>query len=99
MTSTIYSNVNKYGITTKISRGRTHFTRRLATKAVDTYEYTVKYGDSFYSLASTIFGDDKYWWVLADLNKIKEGFVLNAGSTIKLPYSIVADTGGQNRIF
>jgi nucleoid-associated protein YgaU len=52
---------------------------------VTSKEYTVKRGDTFYSIALAIMGDERLWTIIADLNAPREPFSLVAGDVIKIP--------------
>lgn len=98
MVSNIYK--TKEGlITSDISGGRQHYPAREAVMPVETYEYELRRGDNFYTLASRIFSDDLDWWVLADLNPPKDAFNYEVGGTVLLPKNIVTENRNKKRIF
>jgi hypothetical protein len=66
-------------IATKSSRGRAHFPYRKKIASLENYEYTLSYGENFYTLSSVIFGTDKFWWVIDDINKPKDVFSYDVG--------------------
>lgn len=51
--------------------------------------YTCVEGETFRNLAFTFYGDEKFWWIIADVNpqvNLREGaFGLNAGELIEIP--------------
>lgn len=55
--------------------------------------YTVAFGDTYYSLASSLFGKDRQylWTIIAELNPPTLPDDLVVGSTIQIPVIIVQD--------
>lgn len=50
------------------------------------YQYTVRPGDTFDTLAAALYGDSGQYWRLADLNpQIKNPLDLKAGDVIRIP--------------
>lgn len=49
--------------------------------------YTVEQGESLWSIAgrADVFGQSKYWWIIADVNDIDNGFNLGVGTTLIIP--------------
>lgn len=86
-------------IATKSSRGRVHFPYRKKIVSLENYEYTLSYGENFYTLSSVIFGTDKFWWVIADINKPKDVFSYDVGDVVNLPGELVTDFASTKRIF
>lgn len=80
-------------VTTSISGGRSHFTARLPERSDNVYRYELKYGENFHTLSGYIFGDDAFWWFLADLNKPIRPFNLKVGDRILLPNNIINKKG------
>lgn len=46
---------------------------------------TVKEMDTLDSIAFTMYGDSKYWWVLYDSNYILDPFSLTPGTVLRVP--------------
>lgn len=86
-------------VVTSISGGREHFPYRQPVRSEDKYDYIIKFGDNYHLLANVVFGTDSSWWALYDLNLPKEGFSLDVGDSIKLPYSLVRNEANQTNIF
>lgn len=84
-------------ITTSISGGRQHFGHRLPVKAIKTYPYELSYGENFFTLSTLIFGEDKFWWVLADINKPMDTFALHISKVVNLPEKLVKDVSGVTK--
>lgn len=84
-------------VSTSISGGRAHHSFRLPVRATSLYEYELTYGENYHTLSAIIFGTDEYWWVLADMNKPKDAFLLKAGDEVKLPDGIVKDNNGVKK--
>ena len=83
--------------TSPISGGRLIHTYRHTIEARATYEHRLEVGENYYSLAAFIFGMDEYWWVLLDLNSVRDAFSLRVGEIIKLPTNLV--NNAHKRIF
>lgn len=50
------------------------------------YNYMAKEGDSFESLAITMFGDPTRWWEIADINAhVPFPDTIEAGTTVRVP--------------
>jgi nucleoid-associated protein YgaU len=48
--------------------------------------YDVQPGDTFASIAGALYGDPRYWWVLADFNDALDPFAaLTPGDTLRAP--------------
>ena len=51
--------------------------------------YTCVEGETFRKLAFMFYSDEKYWWIIADVNpsiELREGaFGLNAGQLVEIP--------------
>lgn len=78
---------------------RTHFLPRPPIVVVSKYEYRLKYGEDFYTLARKIFGDgnEKNWYIIADCNPMKEPDDWQEGDIVYLPDVIVAgESAPQN---
>lgn len=86
-------------VESKISGGRLHHTFRFLEQPLGTYPYTISYGDTFHSLSRVIFGSDKYWWILHDINPVKDAFSLKVGDVIYLPVDIVRTQVGSRKFF
>ena len=71
-----------------------HYPIKEPTTVLTTREYTVQSGDTMYSLARTIFGDDfEYnWTIISDINFLRMPDELQAGEVIKLPIIILDDS-------
>lgn len=82
-----------------ISGGRLHHVYRPLVQAVETYQYYVSYGENFHKLSGAIFGSDKYYWVLADINKAKNVLNFTVGEEIKLPAELVDNSIGTEKFF
>ena len=52
--------------------------------------YIIKSGDELSVLAHRFYGDSKYWWILADKNKLENPFILEEGTTLIIPDLIIA---------
>lgn len=53
---------------------------------ISSYDYTVKRGDTYYSIARNIFnGEEKFWTIIADINPPTDPDDLEIGRVIKLP--------------
>lgn len=92
MITNIYNTKDEL-VATSISGGRPHFSHRLPERAVMVYPYEVRYGENYHVLSAYIFGDDRYWWVLDDLNKPKKSFEFTSGEKINLPEKMVKKQG------
>jgi hypothetical protein len=71
-----------------------HYPRRPLAVVVTTRDYTVQHGDTYYSLASRLFGEERQymWTIIGDLNPPMYPDELTAGATIKLPVVVVQDS-------
>jgi nucleoid-associated protein YgaU len=47
--------------------------------------YTVVEGDTIDAIAYEAYGNSKWWWVIADANKIDFGFELEEGTSLLIP--------------
>lgn len=47
-----------------------------------------KYGDRFYKLANTYYGDPQYWWVIAWYNAYPTEADVNIGNVIQIPIDL-----------
>lgn len=47
--------------------------------------YVVKKGDSFCKISKKILGSEKYYFRIAELNKLQETSILYVGDTLKMP--------------
>ncbi len=56
--------------------------------SIETTEYVWRYGDTYWKLASTFYGDPKLWWVIAAYNKKPTESHVNMGDIIKVPLSL-----------
>lgn len=84
--------------TSKLSGGKPHFTYRSLSIPVKIYEYQMNYGDNYHSLAQAVFGSDTYWWVLQDINNLRDSFDFKVGDKVKLPEELVK-TGINKKFF
>lgn len=66
-------------------------TRRISREVQDGIYYTVIEGDTLDLLAYRNYGDERLWWVIADVNPgIKFPTQLEAGSIIVIPQVIIS---------
>lgn len=65
------------------------------------YPYVIKYGDTMYSLAKLLFGEENeyLWTVIADINPLRYPDEWEPGETILLPELIVQETFVTDRTF
>lgn len=70
-----------------------HYPQKPLSLAVKTRPYVVQFGDTYYSLARTLFGEDRQylWPIIADINPPTYPDELEAGLTIQLPVVVVQD--------
>lgn len=92
-----YKPVNQ--VKTALSGGRKHYAYRSPVIVTETYDYTVTFGETYYSLAKSVLKDESLWYVIADLNQAKDPFELVVGQDIKLPEVIVENTYSKPSIF
>ena len=53
-----------------------------------TFDYTWRYGDTFWKLAHRFFQNKKYWYVIAQVNNKPTESHVKIGETIKIPVDI-----------
>lgn len=51
-------------------------------KSIRDRYYTVKQEDNISNIAFQAYGNSKWWWVIADINKLDNPFDLKMGSTL-----------------
>ena len=56
--------------------------------AVITNSHMWKYGNRFYNLAHTYYGDRRYWWVIAWWNGVPTESHIKLGDIIEIPVNI-----------
>lgn len=68
-----------------------HYAIKDKSTVIGTYDYILSYGEDMYSIAETLFGQEKQylWTVLADINPLRDPFDWSAGDVIKIPLLIV----------
>lgn len=54
--------------------------------------YTVSEGDELSALSYKFYKDSKYWWIIADRNKLENPFILEVGKLLIIPNLEVALT-------
>jgi len=86
-------------ITSSISGGRLHHSFRPLSKALETYDYEVSFGENFHTLSALIFDSDELYWMLQDINSPKDAFNFNTGEVIKLPLEMLRETTGIDKFF
>lgn len=71
-----------------------HYPQRQPALVIKSQDYTVVFGDTYYSIARKLFGDNRQhlWTVIADINTPMYPDELEAGRIIKVPLVIVQDT-------
>lgn len=52
---------------------------------VDTIEHILHAGERLDILASTYYGDEELWWIIALANRIHDPFSLTVGSRLRIP--------------
>jgi len=57
-------------------------------EGVKNFEHIIQKGERLDILANRFLHDDKYWWVLALVNKIDYPLGLAAGTKIRVPYDV-----------
>ena len=55
---------------------------------VKTTKHVWKYGDRFYNLANTYYGDARYWWVIAWWNSYGVEADVKNGALIRIPLDL-----------
>ena len=55
---------------------------------VETTQHLWKYGDRLYKLASQYYGDQRFWWVIAQYNGYPTEAHIPTGATLWIPLSI-----------
>lgn len=70
-----------------------HYTSRELAIVLESYEYLVQAGDTMYTLAKKIFGEDQefQWTYIADINFLRQPDDLQPGETILLPRIILSE--------
>lgn len=96
--------VNQYDtktntLSSSLSSGRLHYSYRPLTRAIETYEYELSYGENFHTLSAIIFGSDTYYWVLADLNPPLDAFSLKPGDVVVLPTKLANQSVDNQKFF
>jgi hypothetical protein len=86
-------------IQTKLSGGRNQYKFRDSIIAVRPYPYRVQYGENYYTLAAELLGSESLWYVLADLNKVRDPFLIEPGDVIILAEAVVENSFSQTEIF
>ena len=86
-------------VSSSISGGRLHHVARPLVHALETYNYNVSYGENFHKLSGAIFGSDKYYWILADINKARNVLNFTVGEEIKLPIDLEDASIGTEKFF
>lgn len=83
--------------TTKMSMGGLfHYLPQTPYKVVDKFRYTLLAGETVYSLAVRIFGENQsyFWTIIADLNPLMPVETWKSGDVIWLPKQIVEKRNG-----
>ena len=77
-----------------------HYPLKEKAIVLSTWDYIVKQGDTMYTLAATIFGEDKqfHWTIISDINYLRQPYDLEVGETIKLPIVITFKTRKPNPV-
>lgn len=70
-----------------------HYLRKDATVVLKKYPYTVKAGETLYTIARRLFGPDNehYWTIIADINPLRPPDGWGPGEEILLPEIILND--------
>jgi LysM repeat protein len=71
-----------------------HYPRKDRTTVLEKRPYVVKSGDTYYSIAAKLFGEDgEYnWTIIADINYLRKPDELQVGETIWLPKVVLGET-------
>lgn len=71
-----------------------HYMQKDPIKVITHRNYTVCSGDTLYTLAKEIFGENGefYWTVIADINYLRKPDELQVGEVIKLPITILQES-------
>jgi len=57
-------------------------------ESIETVNHVWKYGDMYWRLANTFYGDSTYWWVIASFNKRPTESHNKIGDTLKIPINL-----------
>jgi len=71
----------------KIVQYRTPIIKEIPS-SISSFEYVWKYGDKFWLLAHNIYGNKKYWYVIAQFNNKPTESHVSVGEKIKIPYDV-----------
>lgn len=55
---------------------------------VRSFEYIVRQGERLDIIANKFLHEDKYWWVIALINKIHYPLGIAAGTKLRIPYDV-----------
>lgn len=55
---------------------------------VRSFEYILREGERLDIISSRYFHEDKYWWIIALVNKIDYPLGLPAGTKLRIPYDV-----------
>lgn len=71
----------------KIEQYRTPTLTEISSE-ISSFEYTWKFGDKFWQLAHSFYGNKKYWYIIAQFNNKPTESHLSIGDKIKIPYDL-----------
>lgn len=89
---------NKSNLERKFFKGRFfHYPMRLPVTVTKKYSYTIKAGDTIYSLAEKVFGkgNEHLWYIIADCNAPRDIYEWETGESIFLPQEIVTEVSNS----
>ena len=79
-------------ITSELAGGRRHYPIREDMTILKKRSYILKFGESPYTLAHSIFRDDKMYWIICDTNVTKDPMSWEAGEEIFIPEIVVENS-------
>ena len=65
------------------------FSKNIKKIKIRAYNHVWKQGDKLYKLAAKQYGNFRFWWVIAIVNKISSEADLNYGDIIRIPINHV----------
>ena len=72
----------------QLEQYRTLVLKNYKEESVEYFEYSWTQGDTFWKLSDKIYGDPKYWYLIARFNNSPTEAHVSIGDTIKIPINL-----------
>ena len=86
-------------IKTKLSGGRPHYTFREKELVTKFSSRALEFGENPYTIALGLFGDDKKYYIITDINTPKDAMTWEANDVINEPEDMVENSYDKPRIY